>query len=546
MSTPMRFLVVAGPDAHAVSMAVTTKKHLVNLGAEVEVFCRFPQTHPRTFWGVRARSGEPAPMDELTTRAQKGEFDEVVILDLPFDVRGAEASRQKLAVLAAVVPVVYVDHHATSDTVEEIPGVTFKLVEKAEDCCLGEELPQVRRLGAICDRDEAALPITAFERRLAAGLDVAVRPDWKLQEGSEEALENGFARLQEAMRQLEAQNWPYFLAQSGNLPPSPVAAALGNVAVVETTYIPGSWVLKLMEKSMVELGCTYAIGIGREIPDTKSGRPDIKEDLVTVIRNWEAVKEPHVVDVLAEVLGEDFTGWWGAPDAQLKRIEPDAVKTAMLAAKILAALAGTQLPDFTGVRRIGVGGAPHSGKSTFMKNLEEALALYGVSVFRARTDLAAPDPRWFLEAEEAFARGEIGEAQLEAVRARRQALKRPWTMRLADKAYRMVALATRGDFVLADMPGKITEITSRIAEACDSAFIVARADQVLEMAAWRKFFEERGIRVLIEFTSVLEGEQQFMDTRASMVTELDRAKARPTNPVISIIALLMARQNGAK
>lgn len=539
-------LVVAGPDAHAVSMAVATKLHLVGQGAEVEVFCRFPQTHPRTFWGVRARDGEPAPVDELIGSVHEGKFDEVVVLDLPFDVREPEFSRQKLAELAAVVPVVYVDHHVTSDTVEEIPGVSFKLVRCAEDCCLGEELPQVRRLGAICDRDEAALPITAFERRLAAGLDVAVRPDWKLKEGSAETLENGFMRFQEAMRQLEAQNWPYFLAQSGNMPPSPVAAALGNVAVVETTYIPGSWVLKLIEKSMIELGCTYAIGVGREIPDTKSGRPDIKEDLVTVIRNWEAVDQPHVADVLSKVLGDEFSGWWGAPDAQLKRIEPDAVKTATLAAEILVALAGTQLPDFSGVRRIGVGGEAHSGKSTFMKNLEETLALYGVEVFRARTDLAAPDPRWFLEAEEAFARGEIGEEEVERVRAKRAALKRPWTIQMADKAYRMVALATRGDVVLADMPGKITDITSRIAEACDSAFIVARADQVLEMAAWRKFFGERGIRVLVEFTSVLEGEQQYIDARASMVTELDRAKARPTNPVISIIALLMARERNGK
>lgn len=541
-----KVLLVAGPDAHAVSMAVATKTHLEKLGAEVEVFCRFPQTHPRTFWGVRVRADESAPVDKLISRAQEGQFDQVVILDLPFDVRGPELSRQKLAKLAAVVPVVYIDHHATSDTVEEIPGVAFKLVRKAEACCLGKELPQIRRLGAICDRDESVLPVTPIERRMAAGLDVACRPDWHLEAGSEEALENGFARLQEAMRQLEAQNWPYFLAQSGNMPPAPVAAALGNVAVVETTYIPGSWVLKLMEKSMIELGCTYAIGIGREIPDTKSGRPDVVEDLVSVIRNWEAVTESHVVDVLAEVLGNEFPGWWGALDAQLKRIEPDAVKTATLAVEILITLAGTQLPDFSGVRRIGVGGAPHSGKSTFMKNLEEALALYGVSVFRARTDLAAPDPRWFLEAEEAYARGEIGEDELEAVRAKRVALKRPWTMGLADKAYRMVALATRGDYILADMPGKITDITSRIAEACDSAFIVARADQVLEMAAWRKFFKERGIRVLIEFTSVLEGEQQYMDACASMVTELDRAKARPTNPVISIIALLMARQTNGK
>ena len=181
-----RVLVIGGPDAHGVGMAVTSAQYLEKRGAEAVIYVGSPvihegkgATHPGAFY-VKT-------IPELNVEG----YDRVVIADIPLDFRDLPNSEKAITQLDERIredrqrrsqpPIehstFYIDHHGTTHFNEPRESMVIKNVPIAEACKLGGEKTTISRIGAICDRDPATLPITEEEMILARGLDAAVRPD---------------------------------------------------------------------------------------------------------------------------------------------------------------------------------------------------------------------------------------------------------------------------------------------------------------------------------------------------------------------------------
>jgi len=180
-------LVIGGPDAHGVSMAVVSAQYLETKGAKATIFVGSPviregkgATHPGAFY--------TKTLPELDVEG----YDRVVVADIPLDFsRQLEqsedeliklsdrlhANRQKRGLPQIEHSVLYLDHHQTTQFQKDSPSVLVKWVPKAEECRLGAEPSKIARIGAICDRDASALPVqNEEEMMLSKGLDAAVRP----------------------------------------------------------------------------------------------------------------------------------------------------------------------------------------------------------------------------------------------------------------------------------------------------------------------------------------------------------------------------------
>lgn len=181
-----KVLVFGGPDAHGVSMAVTSAQYLEKRGAQTVIYVGSPviregkgATHPGAFY--------TKTIPELNIEG----FDRVVIADIPLDFRDLPNSEKAIVQLDEKVredrkkrgqsPIkystFYLDHHNTTRFGLPSESIVIKNVSIAEACKLGGEKTTISRIGAICDRDPSTLPITEEEMVLARGLDAAVRPD---------------------------------------------------------------------------------------------------------------------------------------------------------------------------------------------------------------------------------------------------------------------------------------------------------------------------------------------------------------------------------
>lgn len=182
-----KVLVIGGPDAHGVSMAVSSAQYLEKRGAEAVIYIGSPviregrgATHPGAFY--------TKTIPELNVEG----YDRVVICDIPLDFRDLPNSeeaiaqlddkvrenRQKRGLPAIEHSTFYIDHHDTTQFSMHRESVLVKNVPIAEACKLGGEKSKVARIGAICDRDKVAIAqATEEERELARGLDIAVRPE---------------------------------------------------------------------------------------------------------------------------------------------------------------------------------------------------------------------------------------------------------------------------------------------------------------------------------------------------------------------------------
>ena len=181
-----KVLVIGGPDAHGVSMAVSSAQYLEKKGAEAIIYVGSPviregkgATHPGAFYSKT--------IPELNVE----NYDRVVISDIPLDFRDLPNSEKAIAQLDEKIresrqkrglpPIerstFYIDHHSTTQFSTPRESVLVKNVPIAEACKLGNERTSIGRIGSICDRDATTLPVTEEEMILACGLDAAVRPD---------------------------------------------------------------------------------------------------------------------------------------------------------------------------------------------------------------------------------------------------------------------------------------------------------------------------------------------------------------------------------
>jgi hypothetical protein len=620
-----RVLVIGGPDAHGVSMAVASAQYLEKRGAKAVIYVGSPviregrgATHPGAFY--------TKTIPELNVEG----YDRVVICDIPLDFRDllnsekaiaqlderVRADRQKRGLPAIEHSTFYIDHHSTTQFSIPRESILIKNVPIAEACKLGGEKTAISRIGAICDRDPATLPITEEEMILARGLDAAVRPDPdderpKLPKNATEEEKQTYqeelrawedraqARLEEAVRRLKTEDWDYFKEEAKRISKLevPTSSGFGQIAIVDTQDLTDKFsVLKLMEMAIENAGVEktpYATGILRELGDVKMGREPA--DVVTVIRHWTREDLPSVEEIITRHFGKEFIERYkiyGAKNAKTMRLPVDDRETAKIAAELVEVFAGREVPDFSQVRSVVMCGDPNSGKSVYSTILREALRTLGVRVTHLDLDKAAPTPQWYLdaeitakEAELLFSQGKLSQEkldeakkELEEAAERRRAMKRSWSLDLAEEAKQELLAAAQDeemDFVIGDIGGgrikkdeqgkivKITRLTAenaRILEGADAVIIVSNNPQ--GAAEWKKLIEtgidpETGVRIHRDkpiqiigiYQSILEGNVQETASgeETGIITNLDRSKAeKKYNPAIFTTAVIVSRAVGER
>ncbi len=558
-----KVLVIGGPDAHGVSMAVSSAQYLEKRGAEAVIYVGSPviregkgATHPGAFYAKT--------IPELDVEG----YDRVVISDIPLDFRDLpnsekaiaqlderiRESRQKRGLPEVEHSTFYLDHHSTTQFSTSRDSVLIKKVSIAEACKLGNEKTKIARIGAICDRDSAVLPVTDEEMFLARGLDAAVRPDPdderpKLSKNptDEEKLdyqeklraweERTQARLEETVRRLKAEDWDYFKQEAERMSrvEIPTAGGFGQIAIVDTQDLTSKLgVLKLMEMAIENAGVEktpYAIGVLRELGDIKMGREPA--DVVTVIRHWTREDLSSVEEMITHHFGAEFVEqyrMYGAKNAKTIRLPVNDRETAKIAAELVEVFAGKEMPDFSKVRSVVICGDPNSGKSVYSTIFREALKNLGVRVAHLDLDKAAPTPQWYLdaeitakEAELLFSQGKLSQEKLDEAKKKleeaaekRRSMKRSWSLDLAEEAKQELMAAAQDektDFIIGDIGGgkikkdergkivKITRLTAenaRILEGTDAVVIVSNNPQ--GAAEWKRLIEtgidtETGVRI---------------------------------------------------
>lgn len=630
-----KILIIGGPDGHGVSMAVCTAQYLEKRGAQVTIYVGSPviregrgATHPGAFYTKTLPELNVDGYDRvvicdipLDFRDLKNSEKQLIKLTGKLD---RDRERRKLPKL--IKPVFFIDHHTTSTFEDswgrkegeapppkniESHGYIIKSVKKAEFCRLGHEFSKIARIGAICDRDPSVLPITEEEMILAKGIDAAVRPDPtdelpKLPRNATEEEKQIYqvqlrswenraqARLEEAVRRLKAEDWNYFKKEAERVSKVeiPTSSGFGQIAIVDTQDLTEKFsVLKLMEMAIENAGVEktpYAFGVLRELGDIKMGREPA--DVITIIRHWTREDLPSVEEFITRHFGKEFIEKYkiyGGKNAKTMRLPVNDRETAKIATELIEAFAGRELPDFSQVRSVVICGDPNSGKSVYSTIFREALKTLGVRVIHLDLDKAAPTPQWYLDAEIAakeaeflFAQGKLPQKKLEEAREKlkeasekRRAMKRPWSLDLAEEAKQELISAVRdenNDFVIGDIGGgkikrdeqgniiKITRLTAenaKILEGADAVIIVSNSLQ--GAAEWKKLIEtgidpesgvqikrEKPIQIIGIYQSILEGNVQETATgeKIGIITNLDRSKAeRKYNPAIFITAMFISK-----
>lgn len=132
------------------------------------------------------------------------------------------------------------------------------------------------------------------------------------------------------------------------------------------------------------------------------------------------------------------------------------------------------------VIKLIIGGEPHSGKSTFMALLKDNLKAHGVDVELVDLDIASPTICYLYSGNE------------------RERCKKLWNRELSIQAKEMFEQA-KGDVVLGDSVGKITDVTKLITEPADASIIVSVNGGNIEK--WQRFYNAQGKPVLARIES---------------------------------------------
>ena len=183
-----------GTDGHGIAMTAISKRALEREGYDVIVVCEFnqrPFTLPVDASPADYGTGIPALFWGSTFLARDFSFlvanDLIVVVDIPLpepDNRYPGCTAEKgIAKIAEIcsqgIRVLIIDHHKIAPTFYGkaiLAGAEILISSSAVTTHYG--LPDAHsvkwgRIGAICDRDKAVLPVTADEERLAHELDQA-------------------------------------------------------------------------------------------------------------------------------------------------------------------------------------------------------------------------------------------------------------------------------------------------------------------------------------------------------------------------------------
>lgn len=136
--------------------------------------------------------------------------------------------------------------------------------------------------------------------------------------------------------------------------------------------------------------------------------------------------------------------------------------------------------------RVIIGGPPNSGKSTLAVSVAMALRQFGVDVNDVDLDLATRTIDY-----------------IKGTRPwkRRSQEKKEWTAELAKEAAEKFKEASmKQDVVIGDAPGKISDVSRRIAQEASHAIICCRDDCADEIEKWKSFFESLGIEIVAIIT----------------------------------------------
>lgn len=239
-----RAIVFAGTDGHGACMGVISRRNLRAEGYETTLECRYPETgRPSQFWG------------QTFVQADLHDYEVVVVVDIPlpepdgiFPNAVPDALTKIRELTAAGTRVVIVDHHKVTESHygrAREAGAEVVLTSTASSCFYGAPTnfsERWGRLGAICDLDDAVLPVTEEEESLALGIDTAVRQD-----------------LAAALEAIEADNVAYF-ADKGEMPEIPgKVQVVGNVAYADE--LTARWAFKQCGFLAGERGTDFAVGL---------------------------------------------------------------------------------------------------------------------------------------------------------------------------------------------------------------------------------------------------------------------------------------------
>ena len=295
-------MVIAGPDAHGVSLAAARARILSQQGENVEIYARFPDTLPRNAAQTFARLAQEYEAVNGTE-----------VLDIPVNVEQPHAFIEALAKLPA--PVVLYDHHETSvPFAQEMVrrGVTPVIVGDGVQLLTALEIPKdndafrLGLVGVVADRDRSVLRVVPREQverellPLANTMDIVVRNPRLV--GAED--QAGVAkRLAEDPGLLER------LSQQVDWPPARIAQEVrvleeGEYALLAdfTSLDPARtsmWVPKTMEQLAINHGKDYVIAV---VPGWDARNRRVVGYDVRVIKYWLSDAPATAEELLRDVI----------------------------------------------------------------------------------------------------------------------------------------------------------------------------------------------------------------------------------------------------
>lgn len=240
----MKSKIFVGTDGHGAVMGIISARHARAAGFEVELECRFPETgKPSQFWG------------KTFLKEDYTNYDLIVVVDLPlpeYDGTFPNAVGDAIIKIAELTvagkKVIIIDHHKVAETHygrARQAGAEVRVTSSAATCYFGSPSgfsERWGRLGAICDLDDAILPVSKEEEEIALGIDTAVRKN-----------------LPAALAAIEADDTAYF-AGLADLPAIPgIVEVTGNVAFADD--LSPRWGFKQLSRLASLSNTEFAIGI---------------------------------------------------------------------------------------------------------------------------------------------------------------------------------------------------------------------------------------------------------------------------------------------
>lgn len=240
----MKAIIFSDTDGHGVTMGVISRRNLQAAGYEVQHICKFPETGLQSrFWGDTFLRWDYSSVDlVVTTDLPLPEFDGTY----PNAVPDALAKIRELT--SAGIQVVIIDHHKVTEThygEARAAGAKVIITSAASTCYWNgpsDFAEKWGRFGAICDRDDAVLPVTPEEEEIAAGIDFAIRSD-----------------LASALEAIDRDEVDFFRGQ-GQLPAVPGEVMVSG-AVVFTTETTPKWGFKQLSELVEKHGTDYSVSV---------------------------------------------------------------------------------------------------------------------------------------------------------------------------------------------------------------------------------------------------------------------------------------------